>query len=75
MAESKTPDANYAARNDIVLQDDTTFVKDVAGNLHVPAATVTQHVTKMDAEALAKEARAATAFGGAVVGLTRRGKK
>jgi hypothetical protein len=76
MAESKSADANYSQRSDIVLQDDTTFVKDTSGALHVSATAFSQHVAKQDAEELAKEARAALSYMGNVTGAdAKRGKK
>ena len=73
MAESKTPAANYKARNDIVLQDDTTLV---ATSIYTPSQTArTQHLTKMDAVATDLETLASTAHGGAVTsGNVKRGK-
>lgn len=80
MAESKTPEANYRARNDIIVQEDTVFVlpnatvNAAAQTLHATAKA--QHLTKMDAEVTAREARGATAFGGnQTTGTTQRGKQ
>lgn len=76
MAESKSPEANLRARDDIVDADSTTLVKDTSGALVVSAAAATAHDTKMAAEATAKEARAALPYMGNVTsGSVLRGKK
>lgn len=79
MAESKTPEANYRGRTDIIVQEDTVFPLPQAGvNAGTQALYATakaQHLTKMDAEVIAREARAATAHGGnQTTGTTQRGK-
>ena len=65
--ENKTAEAAYVCKDNIVLMNDT--VSDV-----LPATAKAQHVTKMNAEATAMEARAAQSFGGAVSGNVKRGK-
>lgn len=80
MAESKTSEANYRARDDILMQDDTTLpVNGVALSAAAQALITTaraQHLAKMDAEATAREARAATPYGGNVTsGTIKRAKQ
>jgi hypothetical protein len=79
MAESKTPEANYRGRTDIIVQEDTVYpLPEAVVNAATLAAYATaraQHLTKMDAEVTAREARAATAYGGnQTTGSTKRGK-
>lgn len=79
MAESKTPEANYRGRTDIVVMEDTLLPQPSAMQNAATLAQIqtqkAQHLAKMDAEVVAREARAATAHGGnQTTGTTQRGK-
>ena len=66
--ENKSPEAAYATMNNIVLQEDT--ISDA-----LPATAKAQHVSKMDNEAPAKNARAGLTYMGNVTSpAVKRGK-
>ena len=66
--ENKSPEAAYVCKDNIVLPEDTYPTG------HLSAAAAAQHVTKMNAEATARETRAALTYMGGISGSVKRGK-